>query len=177
MQHNHPSILDIQHAARTGTTLQGRDMLSNYERLCQESQEQDGEKPLHWTARFDMRGEQTEGQSAWLYLTVDTSLVQICQRCLLPVDVQVRVDRQFRFVASETIAEQQDEDCEEDLLVISRTFDLAALIEDEVLLGLPLVPIHDRCPVPVKTAVADEAFENQSVKPNPFAALGALNRK
>ncbi len=174
MQHNHPPILDITHAAQAKTTLQGQDALSNYERLLAESVGQDNNSAVQWTVRFDVRGNPAGEPSAWLRLTVDTYLVQTCQRCLQPTEVALHVDRAFRFVASEAVAEQEDDDCDEDLLVSSRTFDLAALIEDEVLLELPLVPRHDVCPVPVKTVVADADFDAPTVKPNPFAALAAL---
>ena len=177
MQHNHPPILDIAHAAQTKTTLQGHDLLSNYARLLSESIGLDGDIAVQWTARFEFRDAPGGEPSAWLHLTVDTHLMQTCQRCLQPADVAVHVDRVFRFVASEAVAEQDDEDCDEDLLVSSRSFDLAALIEDEVLLELPLVPRHDVCPVPVKTVVADADFDEPAVKPNPFAALAVLKGK
>jgi len=177
MQHTHPPILDIQHAANTGAALQGLDTLSNYKRILQESQGESGENVVKWTALLELRSDESGEQSAWLRLTVDTALTQICQRCLLPVQVPIRVDRQFRFVPSEAVAEQQDEQCEEDLLVTSRAFDLTALIEDEALLELPLVPRHDQCPVSVKTVVIDEAFGSQAAKPNPFAALAKLKDK
>jgi uncharacterized protein len=51
------------------------------------------------------------------------------------------------------------------------------LIEDEVLMDLPVVPRHAVCPVPVKLATADPDFELAAVKPNPFAALSALKAK
>jgi len=108
---------------------------------------------------------------------VTTSLPQICQRCLEPVDVAVQLEREFRFVESEAVAETQDDDCEEDLLVTSREFDLAALIEDEVLLAMPLVPRHDTCPVNVKMVAADPDFDALAEKPNPFAVLAQLKGK
>ena len=98
-----------------------------------------------------------------------------CQRCLAPVDVPLEVDREFRFVADEATAEALDDESEEDLLAMSREFDLRELIEDELLMALPLVPRHEECPAPVQMASSDEDFEEASAeKPNPFAALAAL---
>jgi uncharacterized protein len=57
---------------------------------------------------------------------------------------------------------------------LSREFDLAALIEDEVLMDLPLVARHDICPVQIKLAVADANFIDASPPPNPFAVLSQL---
>jgi len=174
LQHSHPPILDVAHAALAGTALKGVDKLSSFERLKVESQGDTAGKTVYWSASFALRVDQAGRQSVWLDLAVDVSLEQICQRCLQPVTVAVHAESAFRFVASEAVAEQEDDDCEEDLLVTSRTFDLAALIEDEVLLELPLVPRHEVCPVPVKTTIADPEFDQADGKPNPFAALAAL---
>jgi len=98
-----------------------------------------------------------------------------CQRCLGVVNVPVVVDRWFRFVPSEQVAEQEDEDAEEDLLVLETHFKLHDLIEDEVLLAMPLVPRHDECPGKVKLSAVDPDFEvAQAAKPKPFEALAAL---
>ena len=69
------------------------------------------------------------------------------------------------------------DDSEEDLLAISREFDLRELIEDELLMALPVVPRHDECPTAVHLASSDDDFEEASAeKPNPFAALAALRK-
>jgi uncharacterized protein len=60
-----------------------------------------------------------------------------CQRCLTPVDVPLDVERSFRFVADEATAEALDDECDEDLLALSREFDLRELIEDELLMACP----------------------------------------
>jgi uncharacterized protein len=177
MEHKHPPKLDVRHAAISQVPLEGRDSLSSYERLMQETQGLAGENVLNWSAQVDVRPDATGQTAHWLHLTANTTLPQICQRCLGPVDVAVQVDREFRFVDSEAVAEQQDDACEEDLLVISREFDLMTLVEDEVLMALPLVPRHEACPVPVKMAAADEDFEAPTEKPNPFAVLAQLKAK
>ena len=93
----------------------------------------------------------------------------------MPLDVE----RSYRFVADEATAEAQDDGCEEDLLAISREFNLLALIEDELLMALPQVPMHDSCPVQPKMAAVDEDFETHGYaeKANPFAVLAALKGK
>ena len=42
-------------------------------------------------------------------------------------------------------AEAEDDQAEEDLLVATPSFDALTLIEDELILALPLVPRHDDC--------------------------------
>jgi uncharacterized protein len=176
MEHKHPPQLDVKHAAQASLHQGGVDSLSTYERLMHESKGQGGENALSWTALTEMRPDLSGEPTPWLRLTVHTTLTQICQRCLEPVEVEVQVTREFRFVETEALAEQQDDECEEDLLVTSRDFDLSALIEDEVLLALPLVPLHEVCPVKIKMAVADKDFDAPAEKPNPFAVLAHLKK-
>ncbi|MNY58062.1 hypothetical protein D3C86_1943550 [compost metagenome] len=99
----------------------------------------------------------------------------ICQRCLTLAPIALDVERSFRFVADEATAEALDDESEEDLLALSKEFDLFELLEDELLMELPVVPLHDICPEAVPLASSDDDFEQaNSEKPNPFAALAGL---
>ncbi|MBT3066006.1 DUF177 domain-containing protein [Rhodoferax sp. U11-2br] len=177
MEHKHPPKFDVRHAAASQLLMEGHDVLLSYERLMQETQGLAAENSLDWTARVEVRPDPAGQPTNWLHLTVVTTMPQICQRCLGPVDVALQVNREFRFVETEAVAEQQDDECEEDLLVISREFDLATLVEDEVLMALPLVPRHETCPVNVKMLAVDDDFEAPVEKPNPFAVLAQLKGK
>jgi uncharacterized protein len=95
-----------------------------------------------------------------------------------PVEVDVFSDQSFRFVADEATAEAQDDESEEDLLVLAPELDVWALIEDELIMSVPIVPKHEICPASVTLSVADEAFEEAlAAKPKPFAALAHLKQK
>ncbi len=169
-----PPKIDIPHAAQMAEHFSGLDLLSNFERLKQDTQAPQANYPLSWEARFECRTDVSGVQQFWLYLQVAVTVAQVCQRCLQPVAVDLQIDRAFRFVVSEAQALEQDEDSEEDLLVVSRVFDLEALIEDEVLMGLPLVPRHETCPVQIKSSCSDANFEKSSERPSPFAVLSRL---
>ncbi len=99
-----------------------------------------------------------------------------CQRCLAAVGTELLVDRWFRFVADEATAEAQDDDSEEDLLALEPRPDLADVIEDELIMALPLVPMHERCPASHAALQAVRPDENPSEtgRPHPFAALEKL---
>jgi uncharacterized protein len=88
----------------------------------------------------------------------------------------VEVDRWFRFVADEATADAEDEESEEDVLVMEPRFDLHSLIEDELLLALPLIPMHDVCPEPVRMSAGELPEPAETEKPHPFAALAALRK-
>ena len=174
-----PDRLDVKAFVQAGATLNGHDSLLKYERLAQEAQGLHPDLRVDWQARGELRHttspDDGAGEQQWLHLTVQCSVPLLCQRCLTPVDVPLVVERPFRFVADEATAEALDDETEEDLLASSREFDLRELIEDELLMALPVVPLHDECPVPVDMAFSDEDFEAvQEEKPNPFAALAGL---
>ena len=58
------------------------------------------------------------------------------------------------------------------MLALSRSFDLVELVEDELLMELPLAPRHETCP-PVNFAVSDAGFDQPGERlENPFASLG-----
>lgn len=57
--------------------------------------------------------------------------------------------------------------------------DLIGTIEDELMLGLPIVPMHssEHCEVSVAEQVFGELPEELASKPNPFAVLANLKQK
>lgn len=170
-----PRRLNVQAFAQAGSSLSGTDLLSKYERLLAETGSPGANREVRWTAQGEQQTDASGHARVWLHLEAGVSLPLTCQRCLGPADIEVAVSRDFRFVATEEQAEAEDEEAEEDVLVLSRDFDLLALVEDELLMELPLVPRHAVCPGDVKLAVQDADFEAASAaKPNPFAALAGL---
>jgi uncharacterized protein len=169
------SRLDVKTFAKAAGNLSGHDLLSKYKRLFEEARGEGGDRTVAWQARGEQKIGASGFQQIWLHLQARVVLPLTCQRCLGPADVEVAVDRSFRFVETEEQAEAEDEDAEEDVLALSRNFNLPELIEDELLMALPVVPRHEVCPTEVKLAVQDPDFEAETgAKPNPFAALAKL---
>ena len=53
------------------------------------------------------------------------------------------------------------------------------MLEDELLMELPLVPLHDTCPVPVVMHASDpmvDLGESEPERKNPFAELAKLKK-
>ncbi|KAF1019511.1 MAG: Large ribosomal RNA subunit accumulation protein YceD [Paracidovorax wautersii] len=178
-----PQALDVRAFAQAGGELRGADALSTYERLAQELPGQDGgdaELPaVRWSAHGRTVARAGAADEIWLDLQVQADVPQICQRCLQPVLSRVDVERAFHFVADERTAAELDEASDDDVLVISRQFDLHGLIEDEILMDLPLVPNHDVCPQSLPWQAQSEDFDAQeeASRPNPFAPLDVLKKK
>lgn len=170
-----PDKLDVQAFAKEGASLAGTWPLASLERLAS-STAGPAEGDVHWTALGELRPVRGGEPQLWLHLTADTTLKLECQRCLGPVETGVQAKRSFLFVRGEQSAEALDADLEDDVLALPRALDLRELIEDELLLELPLVPRHEVCPEPLvaPSSPQDEALQDN---PNPFAALAVLKKK
>lgn len=172
-----PLRLDVQAFASDAGELAGRWPMRRFERVVKmvhaESPAAESDEVV-WSARGEQRAQRGAPAQTWLHLTARTRLYLECQRCLQPVETALDVDRWFRFVAGEDAAAQVDADSEDDVLALTRTLDVAELIEDELLLALPLVPRHSQCPSPLLPPV--ERDDTPADRPNPFAGLAALKR-
>ena len=172
-----PLSVDIAAFAKQGGEASGVWPLAALDRLCGEAHAD--AKPaagehVEWRATGETRACRGGDPQIWLHLACDARLGLVCQRCLQPVDTAVHAQRSFQFVADEALAAAIDADSEEDVLALSRALNLVELIEDELLLALPLVPRHPSCPQPLKPPDDAEPFEERA---NPFAVLGELKRK
>jgi len=173
-----PGRLDVNGFADAAATLSGNDPLSGFERLSAELADPSADATVRWIATGQSRSGADGAPVPWLHLDAQASAPLICQRCLAPVELALEVDRWFRFAPDEATAAAEDEVSDEDVLVASRDFDLHALIEDELLMEIPVMPAHDVCPTPVQLSSSDEDFKAaEEAKPNPFAVLGALRSR
>jgi len=173
-----PERLDVAGFAAAAATLEAADPVPSHVRLAAELASPAPDAVVRWEATGEERAGADGKATPWLHLEAEAVVPLTCQRCLSPVETPLVVDRWFRFVADEATAEAEDEESEEDLLVVSRDFDLRALIEDELLMEIPVMPVHDVCPEPVRLSSSDEDFKAaEEAKPNPFAVLGALRSR
>ena len=167
--------LDVRRFAEEGATLSGQEPVQKHERLMAETQGRGAGAAVGWSATGEMRNPGHVHPEIWLHLRAQTVLPLTCQRCLGPVDTALAVERSFRFVPDEEMAAAQDGEAEEDVLALGRSFDLVELVEDELLMEMPLAPRHEVCPDPVKLSAADPDFDDSPTpRENPFALLGKL---
>jgi uncharacterized protein len=166
--------LDVKSFADEAGVLTGQEPLREHPRLLAETQGRGPEFPVTWSVTGEIRNPRHVMPEVWLHLKAGATLALTCQRCLGPVEVPVAVERSFRFVPDEETAAAEDDESEEDVLALNRHFDVPELVEDELLMELPLAPRHETCP-PVHVVVEDEGFEGSSARhENPFAVLGQL---
>ncbi|MBV8619437.1 MAG: DUF177 domain-containing protein [Curvibacter sp.] len=168
--------LDLRALAQAADTVSGHAAVAHFPRLVEESAPGGSlQHEVRWKAVGETRAVTGGTDQIWLHLEAEATLAQTCQRCLAHVDVGLEVHRSYRFVRDEATAEREDDESEEDVLVLSREFNLMELIEDELLMALPVVPRHEVCPQELPMSLEDDEFRAaEAEKPNPFAALAKL---
>ncbi len=173
-----PSHLDVEVFAAEAAQLAGQWPVSRLHRVVESlAATPTGADGVTWSARGERRAARGGAFQTWLHIRAASHLALACQRCLKPVVVAIEVERNFLFVQGEELAAQldaeTDAETDDDVLAMPRALDLQALVEDELLLAMPLVPRHDVCPEPLPVRVDAETAADA---PHPFAALAALKR-
>ncbi len=166
--------LDVQTFAQASSSLAGSTALSQFGRVMEACAHDAPGTPVQWQAHGEVRTDALGQSQIWLHLNAEVSVPLTCQRCLDVVQTHLAVERWFRFVRDEAAAVEQDNDCDEDLLVLTGNLDLPGLIEEELVLELPYIARHDVCPVAPPLSAADPDFVAEPERPNPFAALASL---
>lgn len=111
--------------------------------------------------------EGVEGSEPRLRLRIEGQLDLCCQRCLSALEWPLRLDTLLQPVrVGQPIAEEELENDEVDAIEIDGELDVLALLEDEILLALPIAPRHQVCDAPRPEVGAS--------KESPFAALASL---
>ena len=134
-----------------------------------------GQADVHWRAQGERRLKAGSEAELWLTLSVQAPVWLTCQRCLQPLAVGLALDRRLRFVHGESQAEALDAESDDDVLALPRWLDLRELVEDELLLGLPLVPRHASCPQPLPVPIRLEDDSAEPLGERLLDAGGSIN--
>jgi uncharacterized protein len=89
-----------------------------------------------------------------------------CQRCLDALAFPIELAVELELAESEGAIGTADDDV--DRVLATKAMAVGALVEDEVLLALPMAPMHEQCEQNVAWGDADRG--------TPFAALAALRK-
>lgn len=100
-----------------------------------------------------------------------------CQRCLEPVKYPIELQVNLQLVWDEVEAKALPSN-REPWITGEGEADLAAILEEELLLALPVVPKHeDACVPPSLLRSGDELADSEEQTQNPFSVLGDLKPK
>lgn len=116
---------------------------------------------------FVLTGEINERGKPGLRLAVRASVRLECQRCLGNVDLALQLDSQLELAANE--AEILAADDEVERVVAGHEMRVADLVEEELILALPMAPRHEQCLAAIEAEGGG--------KPSAFEALGALRKR
>ncbi|BDU58960.1 hypothetical protein LMORI2_19420 [Limnohabitans sp. MORI2] len=168
--------LDVKAFAKAQMRLEGETPVVEFERLAEDCVG-DVTGQVIWSVEGAVQPDASGKDAIWLHLEAKANVPLTCQRCLHPVPVELLIEQDFRFVADEATAVAEDDESEEDLLVLEDHFDVLALIEDELLMALPLVPMHPTCLSEQAPTSKEEEAILAEAKPNPFAVLASLKTR
>lgn len=109
----------------------------------------------------------------WLHLRVQGHIDLTCQRCLGAMPFVLAVDTELQVIGpGETWPDEELEDgathLGADAIAAEEAQLLTDLIEEEVLLALPIAPRHENCAPPARSDVKEAA--------SPFAVLAQLKK-
>jgi len=166
-----PETIKPQSLVDTGGHIGGFTSLARMDRLAALLENRTGAVETQLDFGKDSQG------IRFVHGSIKTELPLICQRCLevmrYPVDLRLSL-------ALVTSVEQADRLPEgyEPLVLDSATLSLTTLVEDELLLTLPIVAMHPESECSVRTPVSSEVNTGKvTEKPHPFAALAQLKGK
>lgn len=159
-------VIDSLEFARRQGTWSGSLQLGTLPRLVEMLHDASG------SLEFEVSGE-TAGGELCLAVKLGGTLPLTCQRCLgvlfFALDVRSRivlVEPGAPWPDDGQAGGLEDEAC--DAIEASRELDLFPLLEEEILLALPLAPRHEHCELPIAGTPSKEA--------SPFAQLARLKR-
>jgi uncharacterized protein len=153
-----------------------------------------GEGEHSWTGalagcplpRMDALDARVGDASATLTLTIDRGrprlqgncsavVTLVCERCLAPVALDTA--GAFDLVVVDRIEEADGYGADQPVVVAPKgQLDIAALIEDELILALPVIPTHDDTDCDGGQRQFGPAGEAAPARDNPFQALESLKR-
>ncbi len=137
-----PIEVDPWRFCRDGQSWETRSGVAAFPRLAHEFTQ--GALFCRVVGRVDQRG------SLSLQLKISGEAELPCQRCLVSMPYKVDVERTLYLARNEAEMERLDALPGSDAIQAGETLNLVDLVEDEVLLSLPLATMHaeGECPVP-----------------------------
>lgn len=170
-----PASIDPIQLAERGARLTGSLPLKSMPRLAEACLDSSGD------VHVDLSFERSEGEGLYeMRGHLSAKLRVPCQRCLEEMDFELEVSPRLMFMrlgGNPALLE-----LEADVMVVDKPLSLSSMVEDELLLAMPMVPTHglNECPGKVYVAgVASPAKESGKagkVKKNPFSVLSELKR-
>ena len=136
----HQPVIDGLEFARTGSRLPGVCKIAGFERLRDVLRSDEG------TLRYELRGIPEEQGRPALRLRLDGVLQLVCRRCLGALEFPLQLEVSLRLAATQAEVDAEPLAAEgPESIVADRKMQVHALVEDELLLAMPMAPRHQDC--------------------------------
>jgi uncharacterized protein len=158
-------VIDGFQFSRLKERRDGECAVADFARLAEELAEPTG------TIRWVLQGGADAAGHAQLTLSVSATVRLMCQRCLLPYVFDVVSESVLLLAKDEAAADEIEAmlaDDSIDVIVGSKAMNVLELIEDEILLTIPLSPKHPVCPDQIGQNVEAAASAKRT---SPFEVL------
>ncbi len=125
---------------------------------------------------YQISGQFDKHEKPSLHLEIKGKIHLSCQRCLGRLSHTVDLQTFLVLVKTEVELDQADEDDTADAILATPDMDVVSLIEEEIILSLPISSCHtdSECSVQELESINDSLTNKQSE--HPFAALLALKK-
>jgi uncharacterized protein len=163
-----PAVLDARKVFRQGLLIRGTLPVSGMTRLATLLQDGTGSVTVQLQFGHD------ESHRRRIQGQVNATVMLQCQRCLEPLAVELDETVNLALVSSEAIAEKLPADIDP-WLSDEEQLAPAEIIEEQLILGLPIVASHQQCELAIKQNNS-KLPPKDSADPvqNPFAVLATL---
>jgi uncharacterized protein len=129
------------------------------------------------TAHYELDFGRDEFGTSYLDVRVQAPLTLICQRSLEPFVSPVTVDNRLGLIRAERDEAALPPNVEPLLVADDGKLNLLDVIEDELLLALPLIPINPDSALPEEVVgPSPEEISSERRSDNPFAVLRELKK-
>ncbi len=165
-----PAKINPRKWAEKGSSWTGDLPLSHFTRLVESLQGSAGVVKV--SMEFGVDEERIRFVRGDLHAQVEMT----CQRCLEPVKLAVESDFSLGIVWHDEAAANLPSHY--DPLIVSDEFvEMLPVLEDELIISLPLVPLHEDCEVKTEYGEAVEEVLDERPASNPFDVLTQLKLK
>jgi uncharacterized protein len=164
-----PALVEPFGCVERGVRFQARIPLAGLPRLREALAGDDGDATVDLAFGRDAEGHAT------LTGRVQAALALRCERCLEPLTLDV--DAPLALGLVETDAEAARLPAELDPLVVEGGLSLAEVVEDELILAVPIVPRHGEGTCPSRLAERYRPGPEAPREESPFAVLERLKRQ
>lgn len=155
-------IINSIEFARNSESLHGDVQVKSLDRLRDLLFSDDG------ALEYALTGRHNEDGKLFLACIIKGVLQLRCQRCLGALAYPVRLDSELELVENDPDLSAENDLA--DAIKADPNLDVLALVEDEVLLDLPMAPMH----APDACQAGENFGQPKTVKQNAFSALAAL---